>query len=90
MMADVEPLIRGSNGLAEVEKPLLIMIDLSMTGEVGRFSAAEKIVKKGPLPILMLTVNADTRTFERGRIRHVLHLPEPLQPPPLGDCLASL
>jgi hypothetical protein len=83
-------MIRGSDSPGGSRKPLLVVTELAMPGRVGGISAAEKIVKKVSLPILMLTVNTDTRTIERGRIRHVLHLLESLQPPPLGDCFASL
>ena len=73
-----ERIIEAASGaeaiaLADAEKPLLIMMDVSMPGGIDGVTAAEKIGKKHPIPIVMLTGNADTETIERARLAGVMN-----------------
>ena len=58
--------------LARVKKPLLIVMDVSMPVMDG-ITAAEKIVKNRPVPIVLLTANADIATIERARLAGVMN-----------------
>jgi len=64
-------IVEASNGseavtLAEVKRPILIVMDVSMPVLDG-VSAAEKIVKNRAVPIVMLTGTGDAETVERAR-----------------------
>ena len=75
----------GSGGeaisLAEKERPLLVMMDVSMPGGIDGITAAEEIIRKYPVPIVMLTGNADTKTIERARLAGVMsYVLKPINP----------
>lgn len=71
-----EEIVEAANGqeavdTALVRKPLLIVMDVSMPVLDG-ISAADKIGKKMPVPIVLLTGNADAETVERARLAGVM------------------
>ncbi len=72
-----DEIIEASNGAeaiaaAEVKKPLLIVMDVSMPGVDG-ITAAEKIGKTLSSPIVMLTGTGDAETIERARLAGVMN-----------------
>ncbi len=72
-----DDIVEAENGsqaldLARVKKPLLIVMDVSMPVMDG-ITAAEKIVKNRPVPIVLLTANADIATIERARLAGVMN-----------------
>jgi response regulator NasT len=71
-----EEIIEAENGkeavdLAAVRKPLLIVMDVSMPVLDG-ITAADKIGKRNPTPIVLLTGTADAKTVERARLAGVM------------------
>jgi two-component system, response regulator PdtaR len=71
-----EEIIEAQNGKEAVDfalerNPLLIVMDVSMPVLDG-ISAAEKIGKSAPTPIVLLTGTADSRTVERARLAGVM------------------
>jgi response regulator NasT len=58
--------------LAETREPLLIVMDVSMP-EMDGITAAEKIGRKSPVPVVLLTANADLETIERARNAGVMN-----------------
>ena len=67
--------------LAEREKPLLIVMDISMPGRIDGIAAAEKILERHPVPIVMLTGNAETKAIERARLAGVMnYVLKPIHP----------
>lgn len=62
---------RRAVDLAVSRKPLLIVMDVSMPVLDG-ITAAEKIGKKAPTPIVLLTGTADPQTVERARLAGVM------------------
>ena len=71
-----EEILEAANGqqaidLAVARRPLLIVMDVSMPVLDG-ISAAEKIGKKAPAPIVLLTGTADPKTVERARLAGVM------------------
>jgi len=70
-------IIEAENGaeaitLARLHAPLLIVMDVSMPVLDG-ITAAEKIGKERPVPIVLLTALADTETIERARLAGVMN-----------------
>jgi len=66
-----DQLVEAENGqqaveLARGEKPLLIVMDVSMPVKDG-VSAAAEINRETPLPIVLLTATADSETVSRAR-----------------------
>lgn len=57
--------------LALARRPLLVVMDVTMPVLDG-ISAAEKISKEAPTPIVLLTGNADSATIERARLAGVM------------------
>ncbi len=57
--------------LAALKKPLLVVMDFSMPVLDG-ISAAEKIGKARPVPIVLLTGNAEPELVERARLAGVM------------------
>jgi len=73
-----EKIIEAGSGdeaiaLANTERPLLVMMDVSMPGSIDGITAAEAISRTYPVPIVMLTGNADTKTIERARLAGVMN-----------------
>jgi len=71
-----DEIVEAGNGkeavdLAAVRKPLLIVMDVSMPVLDG-ITAADKIGKKAPTPIVLLTGTADAETIERARLAGVM------------------
>jgi response regulator NasT len=71
-----EKILEAENGrqaveLAAARKPLLVVMDVSMPVLDG-ISAAEKINRSHPLPIVLLTGTADPRSVERARLAGVM------------------
>ncbi len=71
-----EEILEAANGqqaidLAVARRPLLIVMDISMPVLDG-ITAAEKIGKKAPAPIILLTGTADPKTVERARLAGVM------------------
>lgn len=71
-----EKILEAENGqqaceMALAHKPLLIVMDVAMPVLDG-ISAAEKIGKKVPVPIVLLTGTADSETVERARLAGVM------------------
>jgi two-component system, response regulator PdtaR len=71
-----EQILEAENGKQAVElacsrRPLLIMMDVSMPVMDG-ITAAEKIGKQAPAPIVLLTGNRDMETIERARLAGVM------------------
>jgi response regulator NasT len=70
-------IIEADNGaeaitLARLHSPLLIVMDVSMPVLDG-ITAAEKIGKERPVPIVLLTAMADATTIERARLAGVMN-----------------
>ncbi len=70
-------LVEAENGeqaveLARIEKPLLVVMDVSMPVMDG-VSAASEINRSTPLPIVLLTATADAETVERARAAGVMN-----------------
>ena len=66
-----EEIIEAENGrqavdIALIRKPLLVVMDVSMPVMDG-VTAAEKLGKKLPAPIVLLTATEDSETIERAR-----------------------
>jgi len=66
-----EQIIEAENGQQAVElavsrRPLLVVMDVSMPVMDG-VTAAEKISKQAPMPIVLLTGNQDGETLDRAR-----------------------
>lgn len=71
-----DEIIEAENGqqavdLAVAKKPLLIVMDVAMPVLDG-ITAAEKIGKKAPAPVVLLTGTADAATVERARLAGVM------------------
>jgi response regulator NasT len=71
-----EEILEAGNGreavdLAVGRKPLLVVMDVSMPVLDG-ITAAEKIGKQAPTPVVLLTGTADTQTVERARLAGVM------------------
>lgn len=71
-----DEIVEAGNGqealnLALAKRPLLIVMDVTMPVLDG-ISAAEKIGKQAPAPIVLLTGNADSATIERARLAGVM------------------
>ena len=71
-----EEILEAGNGkeavdLALARNPLLIVMDVSMPVLDG-ITAAEKIGKKAPTPIVLLTGTADSETVERARLAGIM------------------
>ncbi len=71
-----EQILEAENGrqavdLALIRKPLVIVMDVTMPVLDG-ISAAEKIGKEAPTPIVLLTGTTDARTVERARLAGVM------------------
>jgi two-component system, response regulator PdtaR len=71
-----DEIIEAENGRQAVElattcKPLLIVMDVAMPVMDG-ITAAEKISRKAPAPIVLLTGNRDLATIERARLAGVM------------------
>ncbi len=69
-------IIEAANGqeavnLALAKKPLLIVMDIAMPLMDG-ITAAEKIGKEAPVPIVLLTSCADPKTVEKARLAGVM------------------
>lgn len=69
-------LLEAGNGRLAVElatrhKPLLIVMDVTMPEQDG-ITAAEKIIKRMPLPIVLMTGATDAETIERARLAGVM------------------
>ncbi len=72
-----DEIVEAENGadavnVAEIKKPLLIVMDVSMPVMDG-ITAAEKIGKKMEVPIVLLTACADAETVERARLAGVMN-----------------
>ena len=72
-----EEILEAENGQQAVElalgrKPLLVVMDVGMPVLDG-ISAAEKISKIAPVPIVLLTGTADAETVERARLAGVMN-----------------
>jgi two-component system, response regulator PdtaR len=70
-------IIEAENGqqaveLAVAHKPILIVMDVGMPVMDG-ITAAEKICKKAPAPIVLLTGKTDAQTVERARLAGVMN-----------------
>jgi len=83
-----ENIVEAKNGqqavdLAALKKPLLIVMDVSMPVLDG-ISAAEKIGKKRPVPIVLLTATEDPEAVERARLAGVMsYVMKPFRAPQL-------
>jgi len=71
-----DEILEAENGkeavdMATARKPLLIVMDVSMPVLDG-ITAAEKIGKKAPTPIVLLTGTADAETVEKARLAGVM------------------
>ena len=71
-----DEILEAENGkealdIATARKPVLIVMDVSMPVLDG-ITAAEKIGKQAPVPIVLLTGTADGETVERARLAGVM------------------
>lgn len=71
-----DKILEAENGkqavdLATVQKPILIVMDVTMPVMDG-ITAAEKISKSAPAPIVLLTGKKDPHTVERARLAGVM------------------
>ncbi len=61
---------KGPDAIAEVDKKLpdLILMDISLKGEMTGIEAANIIRQKHDVPVIFLTANADVSTIEKAKI----------------------
>ena len=59
----------GEEALANIEalKPVLVLMDIRLAGEMDGLQAAEEIKRKHNIPVILLTAYADESTIERAK-----------------------
>lgn len=65
----VDIVTSGEKALLKLEekKPNLILMDIMLKGKIDGITTAEKIQKRGNIPIIYLTAYADNQTLERAK-----------------------
>jgi len=90
---DVSIVIEGEQAILHVEneRPDVILMDISLAGEMDGIETARKIKAMSPAPIIFLTGNSDQKTIDdMKQTKPACILQKPVEDSEVLDCLSLI